>query len=86
MSERERERVCECVSEYYCMQATLNQYLPTYLPKVGTCRYKPVITEPKVQVRIHIFFPAFFPIYLRYMVCIYPSSCLFPLFLLAYLQ
>lgn len=48
------------------MQATLNQ---SYLPYLGTCRYKPVITEPKVQVgRDSYFFPAFFfPIYLRYM-------------------
>lgn len=60
MSERERERVCECVSEY-CMQATLNQYLPTLPTYLGTCSYKPVITEPKIQVgRDSYFFPAFF--------------------------
>lgn len=87
MSERERERVCECVSEY-CTYASNSESVPTYLTLPP--RYKPVITEPKFQVpRDSYFFPAFFShlpqVHVRY-ASIRRRVYLSRFFLLAYLQ
>lgn len=80
--ERERERVCECVSEY-CTYASNSESVPTYLTWVHV-GINLLLQSPKFRYRRDsYFFPAFsFPSTSgTCKVCIYPSSCLsFPLF------